>query len=85
MASHLNLRGQRGALITTVSPAGPAARALRPRDVVVAVDGETVESAGTLTRAIAGATPGTPLRLRVVRAGQTAEVTIIADRRPDGV
>ena len=85
MASRLNLRGQRGALITTVSPTGPAAKALRPGDVVVAVDGETVESAGTLTRAIAGAQPGAPLRLRVIRAGEASEVTIIAARRPDGV
>jgi serine protease Do len=85
MAARLNLRGQRGALITTVSPTGPAAKALRPGDVVVAVDGETVESAGTLTRTIAAATPGTPLRLRVVRGGEVSELTIVADRRPDGI
>lgn len=85
MASRLGLPGQRGALIATVNPEGPSARALRPGDVVVAVDGAKVESAGTLTRAIAAATPGTPLALRVVRAGQPSEVTIVATRRPDGV
>jgi serine protease Do len=85
MASRLNLNGQRGALIATVSPTGPSARALQPGDVVVAVNGEKVASAGTLTRAISGAKPGDRLALRVVRAGQTAEVTIVAAQRPDGV
>ncbi len=85
MASKLNLDGQRGAVIARVSPTGPAAKALRPGDVVVGVNGEKVEGAGTLTRAISGAKPGDRLDLKVVRGGQTSEVTIVADRRPDGI
>lgn len=84
LAARLNLRGQRGAVIATVSPSGPAAKALRPGDVVVAVNGAEVESAGTLTRAIAAAKPGSRLDLRVVRGGQTSDVTVIAAQRPDG-
>jgi S1-C subfamily serine protease len=53
--------------------------------VVVGVNGETVAGAGTLTRAISGATPGDRLALRVVRGGETSEVTIVAAQRPDGV
>jgi len=84
MAAKLSLPGQRGALIATVSPNGPAAKALRPGDVVTEVNGVKVEGAGTLTRAIAAAAPGSRLSLRVVRAGQTSDVTIIVDRRPQG-
>ncbi len=85
MATRLNLRGQRGALITTVAPDGPAAKALQPGDVVVAVNGQEVESAGTLTRAISAAAPGDRLTLRVVRRGETSEVTIVAIQRPNGI
>jgi serine protease Do len=85
MASRLNLPGQRGALITTVSPDGPAAKALQPGDVVVEVDGAKVASAGTLTRAIAAAAPGSRLNLRVVRRGEASEIGIVAIRRPDGI
>ena len=84
MAAKLDLRGQRGAVIATVSPTGPAAQALQPGDVVVAVDGARVEGAGTLTRAISAAAPGSRLSLRVVRAGQASDVAIVAARRPEG-
>jgi serine protease Do len=84
MAAQLGLDGQRGAIIAMVSPNGPAAKALRPGDVVVAVNGEKVTGAGTLTRAISSAAPGTRLNLRIVRDRQTADVTIIANRRPAG-
>ncbi|MBO9623480.1 MAG: trypsin-like peptidase domain-containing protein [Sphingomonas sp.] len=84
LAARMNLRGQRGAVISTVSPTGPAAGALRPGDVVVAVNGTEVEGAGTLTRAIASARPGTRLDLRVLRGGQTSDVTVVAAQRPDG-
>jgi len=84
MAARLNVRGRRGAVITTVSPNGPAASALQPGDVVVAVNGMMLDGAGMLTRAIAGATPGSRLSLRVIRAGRTDEVTLTVARRPEG-
>lgn len=83
IAMQLDARGQRGALIVTVARGGPAAGALRPGDVVTAVNGKAVTGGGGLTRAIAQAAPGSSLSLRVLRDGRPADVTVRLARRPD--
>ncbi|ACG77501.1 serine protease HtrA [Phenylobacterium zucineum HLK1] len=83
LAARLGARGARGGLIVDVARGGPAAGALRPGDVVTAVNGEEITGAGGLTRAIAAAAPGSRLRLQVLRGGRRSEVTVTAARRPD--
>ena len=63
---------QTGALISSVEPGSPAARAgLRPGDVVVAIGGESIADADALHNTIG-----------LLRAGQVAELTILRDGRP---
>ncbi|MBL8772789.1 MAG: trypsin-like peptidase domain-containing protein [Phenylobacterium sp.] len=83
VAAQLGIGGQRGALIAGIVRGGPAAAALRPGDVVTAVNGEAVTGAGGLTRRIAGAKPGDTLRLRVIRDRRAGEVSVRTVRRPD--
>ena len=73
LANSLDLRAdQTGALVSTVEPGSPAARAgLRPGDVVVAVGGQSIADANALHNAIG-----------LLRAGQVTEMTVLRDGRP---
>ncbi len=68
---------QGGVGIESVDRAGPAARAgVRPGDVVLAVDGASVDSANGLIKAISALPPGHEVRLRLRRGGHVMEVLV---------
>ena len=73
LAASLDLRtDQAGALISSVEPESPAAKAgLRPGDVVVSIGGQSVADADALHNAIG-----------LLRAGQVAQITVLRDGRP---
>lgn len=72
-----------GVAIVGIDRAGPAARAgLRAGDVVVSVNGDRVDSARGLTRAVAATAPGGSVRLAVRRGAQTLDVPVTVGRRP---
>ncbi len=73
-----------GVAIAGVERNGPAARSgVRPGDVVTAVDGEKVDTARGLIRAVAAVPPGNSVRLSVRRQGRVTEMTVTVGRRPD--
>ena len=75
--------GAGGGAIAGIDRAGPAARAgLRPGDIVLAVNGERVDNARGLIRAVAAVAPGNQVRLSVRRGGQASEVPVTVGRRP---
>lgn len=62
---------------------GPAGRAgLRPGDMVLAVNGERIDTSRGLIRAVAGVTPGESARIMVRRMGREVEVPVTVGRRP---
>ena len=66
-----------GARVVTVAPNGPAARAgLRQGDVVVAADGQRVQSPSQLVAAVERAGVGRPLNLTVNRGGSELQVSV---------
>jgi serine protease Do len=69
-------QGTRGAVVTEVEPGSPAERVLRPRDVIVSVNGEPVKNVADFERALAGAKTGGRVRLRVLSA-QGYRVTVL--------
>nr|WP_321985633.1 trypsin-like peptidase domain-containing protein [uncultured Lichenicoccus sp.] len=72
-----------GVTIVAIDRAGPAMRAgLKAGDTVDTVNGDKVDSARSLIRAIAAAAPGSSIRLSVVRAGHSFEVPMMVGRRP---
>jgi serine protease Do len=76
-------RAGAGVLIAAVERGGPAARAgLRPGDVVVAIEGERVDSSRTLVRNVAAVPPGQTVRLTVLRDGREREFRVQVGRRP---
>ncbi|HQT67859.1 MAG: endopeptidase [Rhodospirillales bacterium 20-60-12] len=75
--------GGPGVAVTGVQPHGPAAQAgLVTNDIVLAVNGRTVNDSNDLIRAIAAVSPGQRLRLKVDQDGRSFGVNVVVGRRP---
>jgi S1-C subfamily serine protease len=74
-----------GAVIAEIGSGSPAERAgLEPGDVVVAVDGRPIASAGQLHQAVAASRPGQQMRLQLVRGSSSMTVEVALAARPGG-
>jgi serine protease Do len=87
MASSMGLKEPKGAIVASIVPDGPAAKAgLRQGDVVLAVDGKQVEDSRDLSRRIAGIVAGASASLTVSREGKVETITAkIAPRKEEKV
>jgi len=83
IARSLGLDEARGALVATVVPDGPAARAgIQQGDVILTFNGERIEDSRDLTQRV-GATPiGNNSRIEVLRNGQRRNLTMRLQERP---
>jgi serine protease Do len=76
LAESFGLTKPEGALVSSVERGTPAEKAgLASGDVILAVNGRTVEQAGDLARAIAQTKPGSKVDLRVWRKGSIKEIS----------
>ena len=76
-------RGMQGVAIANIDKTGPAGKAgLRSGDVVMAVNGDRVDSAQGLIKAVAAVPPGNAVRLTVRRNGQNLDLPVTVGRRP---
>jgi serine protease Do len=77
--------GTKGALVQNVVPRGPAAKAgVQPGDLVVALNGKSVDSAGQLTREVAVVPPGEQVKLDVLRKGnEKKQIAFKVAQRPE--
>jgi PDZ domain-containing protein len=66
----------RGILVTSVSADVPAAKELKPDDVIVAVDGVPVRTPAQLRREVGRHGPGDDLRLTLHRGDKVKDVTV---------
>jgi serine protease Do len=79
----LGLGDTAGALVQDVTAGSPAERAgLRPYDLIVAVDGQTVDGDGPTIRAVSRSEPGRAARLEYLRDGRRQSVTVRLAERP---
>jgi serine protease Do len=86
LAESLNLKAQRGALISDVQPDTPAAKGgLKNGDVITAVNGQPIEDANKLTFSVGAVSPGTKLELDVLRVGKTEKITVTTAERPSNL
>ena len=71
-----------GVLVQTVTPGGPADKAgLKPRDIIITIDGRSIKDGNDLVAEIASRHPGTSARIGYVRDGKEADTTVtIGDR-----
>lgn len=74
----------KGALVASVTPDSPAARAgIKPGDVLTAIDGRPVEDPHQLALAVAGVKPGSEARIALLRGGDQETVTTKVATMPD--
>jgi S1-C subfamily serine protease len=79
-----NLGADRGgALVSEVEPgSGAEAAGLRPRDVIVSIDGEPVTGSADVRAAVAAAEPGDTVEVGYVRGGDERTATATLGSRP---
>jgi S1-C subfamily serine protease len=90
LAKQLGLPVDSGALVAQVTPGSPAAKAGlkagsatgRGADVIVAVDGKTVNSADDVVNAVAGKQPGDSVELQYYRGQDKHTVRVTLGERP---
>jgi serine protease Do len=81
-ATALGLDAPKGALVAGVQPGDPADKGgVQTGDVIIAVDGSTIEDASDLTRKIGGLLPGTTLKLTVWRKGRVMKLEVVLEER----
>ena len=77
LAASFRLAKPQGALISSVEPGSPAARAgLKPGDVVLQIDGKPVVASGDLSSTVAMHAPGNKVALELWRDGAPRQVQV---------
>jgi serine protease Do len=77
LARNFGVPNTHGVAVATVVENSPAAKAgLKVGDVIVAVNGVNVEDVNSFRLQIAGFAPGTTVKLKVDRGGQTLDVAV---------
>jgi len=83
LAKTFNVRVDSGVIITGVLQAGPAHKAgVRPGDVVMAVNGQSVKTVSELLALVSSLTPGSVASLQVLRQSQELALQVTPAQRP---
>ncbi|HZM47943.1 MAG TPA: trypsin-like peptidase domain-containing protein [Burkholderiales bacterium] len=83
LAETLQIKANRGALITQVVRDGPADQAgVKPGDVLVGVNGAAVGDWGAVLNLVAVLKPGEQAKLRLQRENADTDLTVTIGRRP---
>jgi S1-C subfamily serine protease len=82
-AQQQGLSVQSGVLVGDIVAGGPADEAgLQPGDVITAVDGKALDSMDALAATVSSHVPGDALTLTVTRGGQSGQLTVELQGRP---
>ncbi len=83
LAEYFGVKEDEGVLITEVQKKSPAEKAgLLPGDVIVSIDGDSVQDVEDVVEAVADKEEGDSVVVGYVRKGTRAEVTVKLDKRP---
>jgi Do/DeqQ family serine protease len=83
-ADELGLDRTKGALVTSVSEGDPADEAgIEVDDFIIAVDGDSIESASQLMRVIAAKDIGELMEITLIRDGREMDVTVVPGKRSE--
>ncbi|MDR5764295.1 MULTISPECIES: DegQ family serine endoprotease [unclassified Caballeronia] len=77
LANSFGMKSPQGALVSSVEPGGPAAKAgLQPGDVITALNGEPVTDSTSLPSQVAGLAPGTSAKVTVWRDKSAKDLSV---------
>src|SRR3989442_344318 len=83
LADSFGLKKAQGALVSAVEPKSPAGKAgIKAGDIILSVDGRTIENSIDLPRVIGESRPGTPVNLKIWRQGETRELNASLGEAP---
>jgi Do/DeqQ family serine protease len=83
LAKTFNVQRTSGVIITGVLQTGPAFKAgVKPGDVLLSVEGETVRNVAELLTRVSALKPGQPARMKVLRQNDEIELTVTPGQRP---
>jgi serine protease Do len=83
IADSLSLKNARGALVAEPQSGSPAQKAgIKAGDVIVSVNGESVADARNLARRISAMSPGTSVKLGIIRGGKEETLTLTLGELP---
>jgi len=84
IAENLGMKATAGALVADAQPDTPAAKAgLQAGDVITGMNGEAIKDPGALAREVSSMTPGTSVKLDILRKGETKTVTATLAAMPN--
>jgi serine protease Do len=84
VAAALGVPAAKGALVSAVTPSGPAAKAgMEPGDVILEFDGQQVTSVRGLPRIVAQAQIGKAVDVELMRKGQMKTLNVVIGRLED--
>jgi S1-C subfamily serine protease len=84
-AHYFGIAADKGIVVMGLYQAGPAEQAgLRVRDVVIAVDGQTVTTPDDMQKGIFKHRIGDKVRFTVMRGGRRMDVDVLAGTAPEG-
>ncbi len=84
IADSLGLKNAEGALVAEPQPGSPAAKAgIKSGDVIVKVNADEVKDARNLARRISSLTPGTSVKLTIIRQGKESHLTMTLGELPN--
>jgi serine protease Do len=76
-AESFGLGRPRGALVSSVEPGGPAEKAgIKPGDVILGVNGQSIDHYGELSLLISNMHPGSDARVSVWRGGKAQDIVV---------
>ncbi len=83
MAKALQLKNHNGAIVSQVIQDSPAeAAGMEEQDVIISVDGRSVDNSSKLKNLISSGRPEDKTRLRVIREGREKDVVVTLGTRP---
>ena len=86
LGQHMGVPSGQGAIIASVTPGGPGAKAgLQSGDVVTGINGKPVRNSDELTMNVISHEPGSTVTLDVVRNNQPIKVQVTLGTRPTGI
>ncbi len=84
LAEYYQVEGKKGVLVTRVYPGDPADKAgIEPKDTIIAVDGQSVDSSRELSRIIANSSVGEEVGITLIRKGEKKTLSVRLARRVD--
>lgn len=84
IATYYGLKNKKGALVMEVFPGDPADKAgIKPKDIIVEVDGKTVEDSRDLTAIVADIDVNQKVKVKLIRDGKEMTVDVKVAKRDD--